>query len=84
MTSRADLVRWIEQRRAAARREADEQRERGPNVEQSIAQGLALIALAGRQFGWPVPDDPFSEAQDLEAYRRWARLKRAYRATHGR
>jgi hypothetical protein len=44
-----------------------------------FAQAMDLIELASRRYGWPLPDDPRSLEEDRLAYRRWARLRAAYR-----
>jgi hypothetical protein len=64
-------------RRAAEARERREQRQGSPAADAAIAGALALIALAGRLHGWPPPEDPVSGREDLEGYRRWARLRAA-------
>jgi hypothetical protein len=66
-------------RHAAEARERQEQREEGPSADVAIAGALALVALAGRLHGWPPPEDPVSRREDLEGYRRWARLRAALR-----
>jgi citrate lyase beta subunit len=64
-------------RRAAEAREREEQGQGSPAADAAIAAALALIALAGRLHGWPAPEDPVSRREDLEGYRRWARLRAA-------
>jgi citrate lyase beta subunit len=76
-----DVRRWAAGRRAGEARERQEQRHAGPSPDAAIAGALALIALAGRLHGWPPPDDVVSRREDLEGYRRWARL-RAARGRH--
>jgi hypothetical protein len=36
-----------------------------------------MIALASRLHGWPLPELERDRRQDLEAYARWARLRKA-------
>jgi hypothetical protein len=74
-----DLRRWIEARRVAEARERVEQRQAGPAPASAIAAALALVALAGRLTGWPPAEDPVSQREDAEGYRRWARLRAALR-----
>jgi hypothetical protein len=61
-------------RRAAARRERYELR--APDPEVAFRRGLAMIALASRLHGWPLPASERDRRQDLEAYDRWSRLRR--------
>ena len=73
-----DLARWVENHRAAARREAEELARDPPEVEDAIAAGLALIALYGAMHGWPAPDDPIGAREDQEMWDRFSRLRRHY------
>jgi hypothetical protein len=66
---------WIEARRAAARREAWEERAAGPSPAWAIASALALVALTGRLHGWPVPETEIDRREDEIARERWARLR---------
>lgn len=61
-------------RRAAERREREEQRQIDP--ETAFRRGLAMIALASRLHGWPLPESERDRRQDQEAYARWSRLRR--------
>ncbi len=61
-------------RRAAARRERDELQ--APDPEVALRRGLAMIALASRLHGWPLPESERDRRQDREAYDRWATLRR--------
>jgi hypothetical protein len=67
--------RWIEARRAAARREAREAREAGPHAASAIASALALVALTGQLHGWPVPESATDRREDELVRERWARLR---------
>jgi hypothetical protein len=49
----------------------------GPQIEAAIAGGLALIALAGRLHGWPVPEDAIDRRDESLARERWDRLRAA-------
>lgn len=72
-----DVRRWAAGWRAAEARERQEHRQAGPAPDAAIAGALALIALAGRLHGWPPPDDVVSRREDVDGYRRWARLRAA-------
>ena len=61
-------------RRAAERRERAEQHPIDPEV--ALRRGLAMIALASRLHGWPLPESERDRQQDQEAYARWSRLRR--------
>jgi Nucleotidyltransferase of unknown function (DUF6036) len=54
-----DLLRWLESRRAAERREKLETRQAGPDSAAAIRSALALAALARRLHGWPLPETPW-------------------------
>ena len=66
-------------RQAAEAREREEARERGSSPGSAMAVALALIALAGRLHGWPLPEDEATRRDDLRAYQAWARLRTALR-----
>jgi hypothetical protein len=71
----ADLRRWIGARRAGARWEQAERRDRVPAPADAVAAGLDLIDFAAEVTGWPIPDDARQRA-DAEATRRiWRRLR---------
>jgi hypothetical protein len=72
---RADLRRWVEDRRAVARLEQGLVAETWGPPEQAIAAALSLIALEGRLHGWPPPADPVSEREDQAMWDRFARLR---------
>lgn len=76
--TREDLVRWVENHRAAARREAQELARNPPDVEEAIASGLALTALYGTMHGWPPGEDPVTAREDREMWERFSRLRRHY------
>ena len=69
-----EIRRWMAGRRAAARREQDELRPLDPEV--AFGRGLAMIALASRFHGWPLPESERDRREDREAYDRWATLRR--------
>lgn len=69
-----EIRRWVAARRAAERRERAERRAVDP--EEAFRRGLAMVALAGRLHGWPLPHSERDHREDLEAYERWARLRR--------
>jgi hypothetical protein len=71
--------RWVESRRAAARREIAQARREGPRPQWAIASALALVALTGRLHGWPVPETAVDRREDESAWERWARLRRRLR-----
>jgi hypothetical protein len=76
MAARADLRRWVEGQRAAERRQRDELARSPLTPGQAFAQGLALAAFASRLQGWPIAESESDRRADLEAYDRWARLRR--------
>ena len=61
-------------RRAAGRRERHEYRLIDPQT--ALHRGLAMIALASRLHGWPLPESDRDRRQDREAYARWVKLRR--------
>lgn len=69
-----EIRRWMAGRRAAEHRERQEHRAVDPQV--AFRRGLAMIALASRLHGWPLPESEADRRQDREAYARWARLRR--------
>lgn len=76
--NREDIVRFVENHRAAALRE-DEARARTPeSPREAIVAALALTALYERLHGWPPPDDPVSLREDEAVRDRFARLRRWY------
>jgi hypothetical protein len=68
-----EIRHWIAGRRAAERRERAEERAIDPEI--AFRRGLAMIALASRLHGWPLPENEEDRKQDLEAYARWSRLR---------
>ena len=68
------IRRWVENHRAAQRRELEEI-DRSASLSRSIAAALSLIALAGKRHGWPVPPDPVEEREDERVRRVWERLR---------
>lgn len=74
--TRKDLRRWVDNWRAAADREREEARRSG-YVDDPIAAGLDLIALASYLHGWPIPKDPFQDREDEAEQEAWSRLREA-------
>jgi hypothetical protein len=72
---RADLRRWVDDRRAVARLEQAQLADTWGSPAQAIASALSLIALAGRLHGWPPPADPVTEREDEAMWERFARLR---------
>lgn len=70
------IRRFVEGHRLAEARQLDEQKRDGADGYAAIASALALIALFGRLHGWPQPEDVEDSREDLQAYERWARLRR--------
>lgn len=70
-----DLLRWVDSRRAAEQREKLEARQTGPDSAGAIRSALALMALATRLYGWPVPEDPVTLREDALARERWHRVR---------
>jgi hypothetical protein len=77
--SAADLRRWALTRRAAAREEALLAAAERPTPAEAMDRALELIDLAADLHGWPLPQDPTSEEEDLIAYNRWAKLRQRAR-----
>ena len=73
------LVRFVEDHRAVARREAEESRRQGHAPVDAVTSALALLAVYGRLHGWPPADDPVSDAEDAAVRDRFDRLRRWYR-----
>ena len=71
------IRRFVEGHRLAEARQLDEERRGGADSQGAIASALALVALFGRLHGWPPPEDVEDSREDLQAYERWARLRRA-------
>ena len=59
---------WMAGRRLAARRELAERQAIDPQT--AFRRGLAMIALASRLHGWPLPESERDRQQDREAYAR--------------
>ena len=79
MAEPGDLRRWLGQRRLAAQRERSEMQRAVLPPHEAFEHGLAMIALAQRLCGWPVPEDESERREDEQAYRRWATLRRRLR-----
>jgi hypothetical protein len=74
-----DLVRFVDDRRAVARREAEESAREGDGSVDAVTSALALLAVYGRLHGWPPADDPVSDAEDAAVRDRFDRLRQWYR-----
>lgn len=72
---KADLRRWVEDRRAVARLERAHLADAWGPPAQAIASALSLIALEGRLRGWPPPADPVTDCEDQAMWERFARLR---------
>jgi hypothetical protein len=77
--SRTELRRWVDDRRAAERREHACALGVVPDPSRALAAALRLIAIARARHGWPLPTDPHAAAEDERAWTAWARLRRAAR-----
>jgi hypothetical protein len=83
-TPAADIRKWVRQRSLAEAREKAEIRVNAPGPAQALARGLGLAAFAEavaettgpRKTARPLAGIP---AEDLLAYRRWARVRAALR-----
>ncbi len=80
LVRRDDLVRFVENHRAVARREAEDLKHHPDSADKAIAAALALVAIYEALHGWPPPEDPVSTREDAEARERFARLRRSYTA----
>lgn len=74
---REDLRRWVAGHRAAQQREREEAFATGPQPKAAIASALALVALAGRLHGWPIPEDDVDRREDAAARAAWDHLRAA-------
>ena len=74
----AELIAWIESRRAAEARERSEQRQAGPDPASAIESALALAALAARLHGWPVPKTAVDLREEELVRQRWAKVRAAF------
>ncbi len=72
---KADLRRWVDDRRAVARLEQALVADTWGPPAQAIAAALSLIALEGRLHGWPPPSDLVTEREDQAMWERFARLR---------
>jgi hypothetical protein len=75
-----DLRAWVHAKRAAEAREREESRTTVVDATDSIRTGLALIALAARLHGWPLPEDSVTKREDAEVRERWSVLRRRWRS----
>ncbi|HUP48358.1 MAG TPA: hypothetical protein VNA04_06170 [Thermoanaerobaculia bacterium] len=76
----SDIRRWVENHRAAARREEAERRGRPLPPGQAFRWAMELLriheALHGSPFG---RRDPVAEREDAQAREAWARLRERWR-----
>ncbi len=70
-----DILRWSASRSKAEQRELRALREEPLDRQRAIERALDLIALTARYRGWPPPVDPIDEAEDMQAYLTWDRLR---------
>jgi hypothetical protein len=75
LVEKADLRRWVDNRRAVARLEQAHLTDAWGPPAQAIAAALSLIALEGRLHGWPPPPDPVTDREDHAMWERFARLR---------
>jgi hypothetical protein len=69
------IRKWAEDRRAASAAEARELAASEITPAQSLETALSLLAFYATLNGWPPPDDPIDERDDLEVWARFARLR---------
>lgn len=74
-----ELRQWVDSRRAAEEREREEQRNRGIDRAWSVRSALALVAVAGRLHGWPLPEDETMRREDALMQESWVRLRSRHR-----
>jgi hypothetical protein len=72
---REDVRRWIAGYRAGQERERLEVLAAAPEPKAAIEGALALVALAGRLHGWPLPEDDVDRGEDDAARATWNRLR---------
>jgi len=72
---KADLRRWVDNRRAVARVVQAHLADAWGPPAQAITAALSLIALDGRLRGWPPPADPVTDREDEAMWERFARLR---------
>lgn len=70
----AAVRKWVASRRAAEKREREEERAAGGSPQGAIRAALALIALVGRLHGWPVEEDSVRRRENEAARDLWCRL----------
>ena len=73
--NKADLRRWVENRRIMARVEQAHLADTWGPPAQAIKAALNLIALEGRLHGWPASPDPVTDREDHAMWERFARLR---------
>jgi hypothetical protein len=76
---REDLRHWIENYRAAQRRERAETEAAGPEAPTAIPHALAVIALGGRIIPRTPAADPVDSRDDDRARAAWDRLRTVLR-----
>ena len=69
------IRRWAEDRRAASVVEARELAASTVTSSQSFGTALTLLALYAGTNGWPPPNDPIDERDNLEVWGRFSRLR---------
>lgn len=70
-----EIRRWVRSRREAEKRQLQELSEECLDTRRAIERSLELIDLTARFRGWPPPPDPIDEAEDMQAYLTWDRLR---------
>lgn len=69
------IRRWAEDRQAASRVEAREFSGAAATPSQLFGTALTLLTLYAGMHGWPPPDDPIDQRDNLEVWSRFARLR---------
>jgi hypothetical protein len=77
---RLETLRWLAGRRAAEQRERLERCDVSVSPARSFEQAAALIDLAARRHGWPLPCDAAAEEEDLKFHLIWAKLRNRLRS----
>jgi hypothetical protein len=75
LRERGAIRRWAENRQAASAVEARELSVSGCTASQSFSVALGLLELYVGLHGWPPPDDPVDERDNIETWNRFARLR---------
>jgi len=66
---------WAEDHQAASMVEARKCVGAGDTPSQSFRTALTLLTLHAGMHGWPPPDDPIDQRDNLEVWNRFARLR---------